>query len=105
MTSYLEELKALEMACHANFETDCDEQNVDEEYIRIRVVALNLLDKACRELAPHDLPSFRNQIIEFLCANMGCHLDIEILESESASVLSQSEIEFIIDNSALSRWY
>jgi len=45
------------------------------------------------------------KIVQFFCANMGCHLDIKVLESEDANVLSHNEIELILGNSQLARWY
>lgn len=105
MKKYFKKLNELEIACRNNFDDDSDDQKVDEEYIRIRVDVLNLLNRASQEVESVELESFKLEILNFLCANMGCHLDIEVLESESANVLSQREIEFIIKNSALSRWY
>lgn len=106
MKTYFKKLHELEIACHNNFEDDdSDEQKVDEEYIRVRVDVLKLLNSASQELESDELESFRSRILKFFCANMGCYLDIEVLESEAAKVLSQSEIEFIMENSPLSRWY
>lgn len=105
MKKYFKKLNELEIACRNNFDDYSDDPKVDEEYIRVRVDVLNLLNSASQEVESDELESFRSEILKFLCANMGCHLDIEVLESESAKVLAQSEIEFIIENSSLSRWY
>ncbi len=72
--------------------------------IRIRVDALKLLSSASKELEVNELTSFRLKIVQFFCANMGCHLDIKVLESEDANVLSHNEIELILGNSQLARW-
>jgi len=104
MTSYLKKLNALEIACRKNFEDDSDDPRVDDEYVQIRVNVLHLLHNASQELEADDRQAFRRKVIAFFCSNMGCHLDMDVLESDSASVLSESEIDFIVKNSALSRW-
>ena len=104
MKKYLEKLNELEIACHNNFEDDSDEHWVDEEYVRIRVDALKLLSSASKELEVNELTSFRLKIVQFFCANMGCHLDIKVLESEDANVLSHNEIELILGKFQLARW-
>lgn len=104
MTSYLKKLNALEIACRKNFEDDSDDPEVDDEYVQIRVNVLHLLRNASQELEADDLQAFRRKVIAFFCSNMGCHWDMDVLVSDSASVLSESEIDFIVKNSALSRW-
>ena len=110
--TYLAKLAQLEVACRSNFEKAAaldddaldDEAALDKEYVQIRQDALQLLGAAKGQLSSAEFTQLKAQVVAFLCANMGCHLDVQVLESNAAEVLSAQDINDIFDNSALARW-
>lgn len=104
---YLAKLAQLEAACNDNFQKAAaldDEGTIDKEYVQIREDTLQLLAAAKDPLSDAEFTQLKTQVVAFLCANMGCYLDVELLESNAADVLSAQDINDIFDNSALARW-
>ena len=104
---YLEKFSALDKECQSNFESSDEsaETENDKEYQRIRFDVLALLEEAMIKLSAKDAELFKQTIIEFLCANCGCHLDVEVLDKYTPNVLSPEDRAYINSNSALARWY
>ena len=82
---------------------ECKYRNHTQFYQQAKI-ALSAISVRVQAIEANELTSFRLKIVQFFCANMGCHLDIKVLESEDANVLSHNEIELILGNSQLARW-
>jgi hypothetical protein len=95
-------LKTLNEECEKDFERF---GSSDSEYKQIRVDVLELLQQAQVELLYSELEGFKRSVINFLCANCGCHLDLIVLQKYVPHVLALEELEHIKNNSALGRWY
>jgi len=106
MESYLNELKRIEQACERNYDNSdkLPETQLDEEYIQIREAALNLLVAGKKDLVSNSYLVLEGKIIQFLRENMGCTLDMDILDKYTPSILSVEQEKFILKNSALARW-
>lgn len=105
MNHYREVLKNVEKECLENVELSAETEIGDEEYKSIRVKALKLLEKSHSDLNKNEYEQFKKLVLEFLCENCGCHLDYEVLKDYTPNVLSDAELEYIVENSALARWF
>ena len=107
MKDYFEKLSVLDKDCQSNFASSGEDDGTahDKEYQRIRSEALILLESAQANLPSKDMETFKQAVIEFLCENCGCLLDVEILDKYTPSVLSLEDREYINSHSALARWH
>ncbi|WP_445362588.1 hypothetical protein ACJJIQ_17660 [Microbulbifer sp. ANSA003] len=80
------------------------DEEYDQKYIAVRGELLEFLKSAKESCADESFVNLESQVIEFLCENMGCHLDMEVLEKYSPEVLSSEQVKYIQSNSALGRW-
>ncbi|MEZ5986113.1 MAG: hypothetical protein R3B94_09195 [Hyphomonas sp.] len=76
----------------------------DEAYKRVRSDVFDLLVKAHKALSSDDYAAFKSSAMEVFCRICGTHLDLEVLEAYTPSVLSSEEFDMITQNSALARW-
>jgi len=106
MNEFKNKLEQLEKQCQGTFVTfECSEEEYsDNTYVKIRSDILDLLARAQRELSGKELADFKTSVIDVVCKNSGCSLDMEILQSYTPRVLSDEDLEYIKHNSALARW-
>lgn len=106
MQLYIDKLQKLKDDSVQYFETDFDSEEDDSlENIRIKTELIELIGTVKGSQLLKNYTSFKSDVIEFLCEISGCAEDLEVLEKYSPSVLSAEEIKFIINNSALARWF
>lgn len=107
MKKFKDKLADLETACVLNFEATPtgDDADHDAEYIKIREDVLALYADAQKTLSVNDVADIKAAVIDFLCRNCGCHLDMDVLEKNTPAILSQADFDYITSNSALSRWF
>ena len=106
MDQYLERFKVLAQDCASNFESmdSVPEEQYDREYVQVRERLLQLLYDSKSDLPAKDFDGFEEVVIEFLCKNMGCSLDMKVLERCVPSTLSEEKADYIKSNSGLGRW-
>ncbi len=106
MNEFKNKLEQLEKLCQGTFATfECSEEEYsDNTYLKIRSDILELYARAQRELSGKELADFKASVIDVVCKNSGCSLDMEVLQSYTPRVLSEEDLEYIIHNSALARW-
>lgn len=107
MNEFANKLVVLEEQIIINFDSSVhqDEEDNDIEYVKIRSDVLALYAKAKNELSGKELAVFKTSVIEFLCRNCGCHLDMKVLDTYTPHILSEEDMEYILHNSALARWF
>jgi len=62
------------------------------------------LAEAQKTLAQDQFVKFKSDVMNVLYEICGTHLDVEVLEKYTPDVLSQKDLEMIMQNSALARW-
>lgn len=77
----------------------------DMEYKRIRADVLRLLAEAKITLSAKNYEMYKPEVIKTLCEICGTHLDLEVLEKFAPHILSREDLETIIQNSGLGRWF
>ena len=97
MTTLHDRLAVLKAAAFEDFENDT-------AYQRTRVDILELTSEAKGSLSPDEFAKFKTDDMSALYEICGTHLDLQVLERFCPSVLSQEDMEKIIQNSALARW-
>jgi hypothetical protein len=88
----------------ASLETAAFEDDDDAAYKRNRSDILGLLARAQTTMPESELSAFRSSVIDALCRICGTHLDLEVLEQSAPAILSDDDVAYIIQNSALARW-
>ena len=106
MNEFKNKLEQLEKQCQGTFATfECSEAEYsDNTYITIRSDILDLLARAQKELSGKELADFKTLVIDVVCKNSGCSLDMDVLRSYTPRVLSEEDLKHIKHNSALARW-
>jgi|GEM_PF-5331132 len=107
MKDFKDKLADLETACALNFKTTPagDDADHDAEYIKIREDVLALYADAQKTLSVNEVADVKAAVIDFLCRNCGCHLDMNVLNNNTPDILSKADFNYITSNSALSRWF
>lgn len=107
MKDYILKLQLLESECKNNYKLSesMDSEVHDKAYKKIREDSLKLLESAQRELSGDNLVTIKKLVIDFLCHNCGCHLDLEVLTYFTPNVLTEDDLEYIKHNSPLARWF
>ena len=106
MNKYTAKLEALTNESNAYFEMAFESEEAEEkENIRIKSSLLNLIQEAKDNESEVIYQKVKKSVIEYLCEICGHSGDLDILKSHSPSILSDEELEYIIQNSALSRWF
>ena len=107
MNDFKNKLEQLEKLCQQNFDLSASSEHEDNDdaYVKVRSDVLDLFAKAQKELPEDELTVFKTSVIDFLCRNSGCALDMEVLDSYTPRVLSENDLKYIMHNSALARWF
>jgi len=106
MQRYIDEIKKLKKETGQYLAERFDTESDDSvENIKIKTEALEIIKKAYESETTEKYSKIKSLVIEYLCEICGCAEDLEILENNSPAVISDKEIEYIIQNSALSRWF
>jgi hypothetical protein len=103
---YTEKLESLKNKSNEYFNKNFKSEEAKEnENVRIKSSLLDLINEA-KESEVHTLYiEIKQNVITYLCEVSGHSGDLEILMDHVPSVLSPEEVEYIIHNSALSRWF
>ncbi len=107
MNEFKNKLEQLKKECQGTFVTfECSEEEYsDNTYLEIRSNILELYARAQKELPRKELADFKTSVIDLICNNFGCSLDMEVLRAYTPRVLSEKDLEYIKHNSALARWF
>jgi len=106
MASFLEELEVLKRESEEYFRTKFESPEAEtNENVRIKSRLLDLINKAKQNGCDSIATEVKSAVIDYLCDVCGHSEDLEILQNHTPSVLSSNELEYIIQNSALSRWF
>ena len=106
MASFGEELELLKRESDEYFRTEFESAEAEtKENVRIKSGLLDLINKAKGSGNNSISAEVKMAVIECLCEVCGHSGDIEILRNHTPSILSPEELEYIIQNSALSRWF
>ncbi|MDD1793306.1 hypothetical protein LRP50_09230 [Enterovibrio sp. ZSDZ42] len=87
---------------HSDFVSEAEDT---DENVRIKSGVLNLLTVVKKHESYESYKSFKDSVVNYLCEISGCSEDLAILEDHCPEVLSPDDIEYIIQYSALSRWF
>jgi hypothetical protein len=106
MASFSEEFEFLKRESDEYFRTEFESAKAEtKENFRIKSGLLDLIDKAKESGIDSISAEVKQSVIEYLCEVCGHSGDLEILQNRTPSILSPEELEYIIQNSALSRWF
>lgn len=106
MASFREEFEVLKRESEDYFHTEFESPEAEtKENIRIKSGLLDLISKAKQSGSDSTATDVKMVVIGYLCDVCGHSGDLEILQNHTPSVLSPNELEYIIQNSALSRWF
>lgn len=106
MASFSEELEFLKRESDEYFRTEFESAEAEtKENVRIKSGLLDLINKAKESGNDSISAEVKRAVIEYLCEVCGHSGDLEILRNHTPSILSPEELEYIIQNSALSRWF
>lgn len=106
MASFSEELEFLKRESDEHFRTEFKSAEAEtKENVRIKSGLLDLINKAKESGNNLTSAEVKMAVIEYLCEVCGHSGDFEILRNHTPSILSPEELEYIIQNSALSRWF
>ena len=106
MASFSEELEFLKRESDEYFRTEFESAEAEtKENVRIKSGLLDLIHKAYESGNDSISAEVKKGAIEYLCEVCGHSEDLEILRNHMPSILSPEELEYIIQNSALSRWF
>lgn len=87
---------------HTKFES---EEAEEKENIRIKSSLLGLIKEAKDNKTDAVYFEVKKNVINYLCEICGHSGDLEILKNHTPGILSTEELEYVIQNSALSRWF
>lgn len=106
MKEFERQLMVIDAACRANFKQSegAETEEIDREYVKLREDAVAFYASAVKCVSSKDKARFKALIMDFLCRNAGCQLDVDVLDNVSSEILSEKDREFIFRNSALGRW-
>jgi hypothetical protein len=105
MGKYSEKLELLKNESNEYFNKIFKPEETEEkDNIRIKSSLLDLINEAKESEVDTVYIEVKKDVISYLCEVCGHSGDLEILKDHVPSTLSPEELEFIIHNSALSRW-
>ena len=106
MASFSEKLERLKRESDEYFRTEFESEEAQKkENVRIKSGLLDLIKKAKESGNNLTSAEMKRVVIEYLCEVCGLSGDLEILRNYTPSIISAEEFEYIIQNSALSRWF
>lgn len=104
--TFRDRLEKLRVKTKIYFNTSFDTPEAEDmENFKIKSGAIQLIRDAKdngNELLYKDV---KDAVINYLCEFCGHSGDLEILRKYSPSILSEKDVEYVIQNSALSRWF
>lgn len=104
--SLCQEFAALKQASETYLQTVYDSVSAESEAnIQIKTALLALLAKAKQHGSAVISAQISQSIIDYLCTISGHFEDLAVLEAHTPSVLTEAELSYIIEHSALARWF
>ena len=106
MGSFAEKFDLLKRESEEYFCTDFESEEAEaDRNIRIKSGLLELIKEAKESGSDSFADETRWHVIKYLCEVCGHSGDLEILRNHTPDILSPEELDYIIQNSALSRWF
>lgn len=106
MSDFAKRLDALKRESDQYFCASFESEEAEtEENVRIKTGLLELIKEASECGNDPFADEARLNVIKYLCEVCGHSGDLEILRNHTPDILSPEELEYIIQNSALSRWF
>lgn len=106
MKTFSEKFEFLKKESDKYFNTDFESEEAEEiENIRIKSSLLALINEAKNSKTDAEYFEVKNGVINYFCEICGHFGDLEILEKHASTILSTEDFEYVIQNSALSRWF
>ena len=106
MANFSEKFEFLKRESDEYFRTEFKSTNAEtKENVRIKSTLLALIIQADESGNNSISDEAKWAVIEFLCEVCGHAEDLEILRNHTPSILAPEELEYIIQNSAPSRWF
>ena len=105
MNKYTQKFEKLKIESNSYFEEEFVSVEAEEiENIRIKSSLLKLIQEVKDNESEEKYQEVKKDVIGYLCDISGHSGDLDVLKSHTPSILSEEELEYIIQNSALSRW-
>ena len=82
-----------------------DDSLYTETLYQSRVNLFNLLNEAKLALSDIEFEKIKKTSIDFMCDSFGCSIDADALHKYGEEIFTEAEFVYIIENSALNRWF
>lgn len=82
-----------------------DDSLLTETIYQSRVKLFKILHEAKLALSDFEFDKIKEISIDFMCNSFGCSIDADVLHKYGEEIFTEAEFVYIIENSALNKWF